>query len=140
VLHIPLYNQLIFTVPHLSQVMGRAESLGFSIADLSFDRQNAVLTTEGGARNRGQPLWLPVGCRLASRGVCNYCRHIDWQVSAAAQVSDALVPALSVGSVFISAMGHDVSSEQYNEFNLAACGTKFSDRSVASRYFTLLMV
>ena len=42
------------------------------------------------------PFGLSVGCRLASRGVCNHCRHIDWQVSAAAQVSDALVPALSV--------------------------------------------
>jgi hypothetical protein len=85
VLHIRLYNQLTFTVPHLLQFMARTESLRFGSAKLSFYQDNFILTADRGGQNRINPFCVAIGCR-----------HVDWQVSAAAQIFNALVPALSV--------------------------------------------
>ena len=105
VLNIWFYNQLIFTVPHLLQFMGRTESLRFNFARLSFYRENVILTADGGEQNKINPFGVTIGCR-----------HVDWQVSAAAQIFGSLVPALSVVERLSLSFGdHDVSSEEHNE-------------------------
>jgi hypothetical protein len=105
VLNIWFYNQLIFTVPHLLQFMGRTENLRFGFARLSFYRENVILTADGGEQIKINPFSVTIGCR-----------HIDWQVSAAAQIFGALVPALSVVERLSLSYGdHDVSSEERNE-------------------------
>ena len=105
-LHIRLYNQLTFTVPHLLQFMGRTENLRFGSAKLSFYLDNLILTANGSTQNRINLLGVEIGCK-----------HVDWQVSAAAQVFNALVPALSVVErLSLSYEEHGASSEQqHNE-------------------------
>ena len=105
-LHIRLYNQLTFTAPHLLQFMGRTENLRFGSAKLSFYPDNIILTANGSRQNRISLLGVEIGCR-----------HVDWQVSAAAQVFNALVPALSVVErLSLGYEEHNASSEQqHNE-------------------------
>ena len=106
VLHIRLYNQLTFAVPHLFQFIGRTENLRFGSAKLSFYPDNVTLTADNGGPNRINPFGVAIGCR-----------HVDWQVSAAAQVFNALVPALSVVErLSLGYEEHNASSEQqHNE-------------------------
>jgi hypothetical protein len=105
VLNILFYNQLTFTVPHLLQFIGRTENLRFRAARLSFYPENVILTADGDEENKINSFDVRIGCR-----------HVDWQVSAAAQIFGALVPALSVVEhLFLSFDDHDVSSEERNE-------------------------
>jgi len=106
VLNIWFYNQLTFAVPHLSRFIGRTENLRFGFARLSFYRENVILTADGdGQQNKIDPFSVTIGCR-----------HVDWQVSAAAQIFGALMPALSaVERLSLSFGDHDVSSEERNE-------------------------
>jgi hypothetical protein len=105
VLNIWFYNQLTFTAPHLLQFIGRTENLRFGFARLSFDRENVILTADGDEQNKISPFGVKINCR-----------HVDWQVSAAAQIFGALMPALSVVERLSLSYGdHDVSSEERNE-------------------------
>ena len=104
-LNIWFYNQLTFTAPHLFQFMNRTENLRFGFAKLSFDRENVILVTD----DHGP-------CKVSPLSVTINCRHVDWQVSAAAQISGALMPALSVVERLSLDYGdHDLSSEEHNE-------------------------
>jgi len=105
VLNVRLSNQLSFTVPHLFQFIKRTESLRPDFFQIFFNR-NAVLLSAN-SQDKVKHLSLEVGCR-----------HIDWQVSAAAQVFHALVAILSITEHL--ALGydeHDRSSEHHNEIN-----------------------
>jgi hypothetical protein len=105
VLNIWFYNQLTFAAPHLLQFIGRTENLRFGFARLSFDRENVILTADGDEQNQISPFRVKIDCR-----------HVDWQVSAAAQIFGALMPALSVVErLSLSNGDHDVSSEERNE-------------------------
>ena len=105
VLNIWFYNQLTFTAPHLLQFMIRTNTVRFGSAKLSFGRENVNLTAEDDERNGIKPFSLIISCT-----------HADWQVSAAAQISGALLPALSVVErLSLNYVDDDVSSEEHNE-------------------------
>jgi len=105
VFNIWLYNQLIFSVPHLLQFIGRTENLRFDSAILSFYQEYVFLTADGGERNKINPFAVAIRCS-----------HVDWQVSAAAQIFNALVPALSeVERLSLSYRNHEALSEERNE-------------------------
>ena len=105
VLNIWFYNQLTFPTPHLLQFMNRTKNIRFGFAKLSFGRENVNLTEEDDGRNIIKLFDLIISCR-----------HFDWQVSAAAQISGALMPALSVVERLSLDYGvHDLSSEEHNE-------------------------
>ena len=105
VLEIRFYNQLTFTVTHLSRFIGRTESLSFDAATLHFYRETVVLTMDGDEQNKTKKFRVTI-----------VCRHVDWQVSAAAQIFGALMPALSVVErLSLSHGDHDVPSDEHNE-------------------------
>ena len=104
-LNIWFYNQLTFTIPHLSQFIDRTENLRFGFARLSFYQENVILMADGDKQNKTNPFGVTIGCR-----------QVDWQVSAAAQVLGALMPALSVlERLSLSYGDHGVSSKERNE-------------------------
>ena len=108
-IQIRLSNQLNFMVPHLSQFMSRAEDLTgtFSITRLFFYREAVFLAMDSLEGGRFTPFHVTVGCR-----------HIDWQVSAAAQIFNTLVHVVSVVKrLVIDYEEHDLSSEQHNGIN-----------------------
>ncbi|KAI0247549.1 hypothetical protein BJV78DRAFT_909858 [Lactifluus subvellereus] len=104
-LQIELFNQVTFTVPRLLQFMGTSETLSFSTVQLAFDNDFAQLVA---FTLRGQ--WFyPFRLQIM-------CRHLDWQVSSATQILDALQSVLSVvEQVTLSHTVHDQSSEWHNE-------------------------
>jgi hypothetical protein len=107
VLKLQLFNQLSFTVPHLFQFINRTESLRFNFSQLFFHRDTVVLTADSPKGDRVNHLYLGVGCR-----------HVDWQVSAAAQIFNVLMLILSMTEdLALSYEEHDLSSEQHNEIN-----------------------
>ena len=104
-LNIWFYNQLTFTVPHLSQFIDRTENLRFGFARLSFYQGNVILMADGDEQNKTNPFGMKIDCR-----------QVDWQVSAAAQVLGALMPALSVVERLPLSYGdRGVSSKERNE-------------------------
>ena len=107
VLKVQLFNQLSFTVPHLFQFINKTESLKFNFSQLFLHRDTVVLSANSQKGDRVNHLHLAVSCR-----------HVDWQVSAAAQIFNALVPILSITeSLALGYEEHDLSSEQHNEIN-----------------------
>jgi len=106
-IQIQLFNQLNFTVPHLLQFMNRTENLTFSFARLFFERKNVILTMDSLKGGRFVPFKVAVSCR-----------HVDWQVSVAEQIFNALVPVLSmVEDLTFNYEERDPSSEQHNGIN-----------------------
>jgi hypothetical protein len=79
-LNIWFYNQLTFTVPHLSQFIDRTENLRFGFARLSSYQENVVLMADGDEQKQNQPFWrddrLQTG-RLASLSCSTgfWCAH-----------------------------------------------------------------
>jgi hypothetical protein len=110
VLNIWFYNQLTFTVPHLSRFICRSEKLRFAFARLSFYRGSVVLTADGDEEKNET--------NSNSFRVTIGCRDVDWKLSAAAQIFGALMPALSVVerlSLNYHGGDHDVPLEERNE-------------------------
>jgi len=106
-IQIQLFNQLNFMVPHLLQFMNRMENLTFSFARLFFERKYVILTMDSLKGGRFVPFKVTVGCR-----------QVDWQVSAAAQIFNVLVPVLSmVEDLAFVYEEHDPLSEQHNGIN-----------------------
>ncbi|KAI0245518.1 hypothetical protein BJV78DRAFT_1287661 [Lactifluus subvellereus] len=104
-LQIYLFNQLTFTVPRLLQFMGTSETLIFSTVRLAFGNDFAELVAVKPEKQR----WCPFAVRIM-------CRHLDWQVSSAAQILDTLQPVLSVvEDLVLTHVEHDRSSEWHNE-------------------------
>jgi len=106
-IQIQLFNQLTFAVPQLLQFINRTENLTFSFARLFFEREKVILTMDSLKRGRFIPFEVAVSCR-----------HVDWQVSAAEQFFNALVPVLSmVEDLAFTYEERDPSSEQHNGIN-----------------------
>ncbi|KAI0246812.1 hypothetical protein BJV78DRAFT_1286045 [Lactifluus subvellereus] len=102
-LNIKLFNQQTFTVPHLSQFMGPSETLSFSTVRLTFDNYSAHLEAVEPEGQRRCEVWI-------------MCRHLDWQVSFAAQILDTLQLVLSVvEKLVLRHRRHRESSEWHNE-------------------------
>ncbi|KAI0246011.1 hypothetical protein BJV78DRAFT_1286853 [Lactifluus subvellereus] len=104
-LNIELFNQQTFTVPHLLQFVGTPETLSFSTIRLAFENDFARLVV---FPLEGQEIY-PFTVQIM-------CRHLDWQVSSAAQIFDTLQPVLSVvEKLTLSHVEHNQSSEWHNE-------------------------
>ena len=104
-LHIRLFSQLTFTVPHLLQFIDTSETLSFSTVHLAFRNDVAELLTFPLERQRYYPFYVRI-----------MCRHLDWQVSSAAHILDILQPVLSaVEELRLSHEEHNRSSEWHNE-------------------------
>jgi hypothetical protein len=106
-LKVRLFNQPSFTVSHLSQFINRTESLRPVFSQVFFYGDTVILSANSRQGDKVSHLSLAV-----------VCRHIDWQVSAAAQIFNALVPILSLTvRLTLGYKEHDRSSEHHNEIN-----------------------
>ncbi|KAI0246811.1 hypothetical protein BJV78DRAFT_97603 [Lactifluus subvellereus] len=104
-LFIGLFNQLTFTVPRLLQFMGTTETLSFSAVRLTFGNDFAQLA----ALQLGEEMSDPFTVQIR-------CKHLDWQVSFAAQILDTLQPVLAVVEKFmLKHREHSQSSEWHHE-------------------------
>jgi hypothetical protein len=105
-LDIMLFNQLTFTLPRLLLFMGTSEeNLGFSAVKLAFRNNDAQLVAFRLEERKSYPFRLQI-----------MCRHLDWQVSSAAQILNTLQPILSgVEKLTLIYGEHYRSSEWHNE-------------------------
>jgi hypothetical protein len=96
-LNIEFFKQLTFSVPRLLQFMNRTENLRFD---------NPVITF----RDKHIDVWTSVF------GVSVDCWYLDWQVSSAAQISNALSQVFSAVEVLTLVYEvHSQSSEEHND-------------------------
>ena len=102
-LEIQLFKQLTFSVPSLQQFMNRT-NLRFDKAVIMF--KDDVIFAEIFSREADT-------CRL---GISVDCWHLDWQVSSAAQISNALSQVFSTVELLTLRHGvHSRSSEEHND-------------------------
>ncbi|KAI9432060.1 hypothetical protein H4582DRAFT_1126248 [Lactarius indigo] len=83
-LHITLFNQIVFTLPHLSHLIDITEGLKLHAARVFFERNEASITTANNTLLLNGPFYLRV-----------MCKQLDWQINCVAQICSALMPALS---------------------------------------------
>ena len=86
VLDVTFFNQLSFTIPHLSHFTNAIEGLKHPDAKIAFNRDMVSLCT------RAHWKWGN-GYRYFSLQVM--CKPFDWQIDCAAQICRALLPVLS---------------------------------------------
>ena len=79
---ITFFNQLTFTLPHLTQFTGTTERLRRPVANIIFDRGVSFIVNSGGPGEGTFSLHIS-------------CKHFDWQIYSATQVCTALVPISS---------------------------------------------
>jgi hypothetical protein len=109
-LHVFFFVQLTFFVPHLLQFMNTTETpnLRLSNAKLDFSSDQVVVTTyPHDEADFSQTLYIRV-----------LCPHLDWQVSAMAQICNSLNQIFSaVEHLTLSYEPHSQSSEEHDEFD-----------------------
>ena len=104
-LQVSLFSQLTFAVPRLLQFIDTSEILSFRTIRLIFHNHFAHLVVSEAEGQRSYFFELQI-----------MCRHLDWQVSSAAQIFDTLQPVLSVvEKLTLNHEGHSQSSEWHNE-------------------------
>ena len=102
-LHIRLLEQPTFSVPRFSQFMNTAENLRLYGAKVMFKDEEIEL------------MMFPRGTNTVVFGIRVYCWHLDWQVSSAAQIFNALSQAFSpVEHLTIIHRQHIHSPEEHN--------------------------
>jgi hypothetical protein len=84
-LSITLFNQLAFTLPHLSHFTNTVAGLRQSVANVSFTPEGVSIFIRHPEQPVDRVFTLTVNCR-----------EFDWQIDSAAQVCSVLMPALSV--------------------------------------------
>ena len=108
-LNINFYNQLSFSVPRLLQFIVGAEH---------FRLGNAVLTFSDKLVGAGvYPYGVSFGATNEyALGVVVLCRHLDWQASSIAQISNSLTQIFSaVEHLYLQHNVHSESSEEHND-------------------------
>jgi len=104
-LQILFYNQLRFPLPHLLQFLSAAENLRFNSARLMF-QEEAVFVR----------MYPYDGAKMCSLYMQVTCRHLDWQVTSAAQIFKALRTVLiAVEHLTLEYGRYLTSSEWQNE-------------------------
>ncbi|KAH9172508.1 hypothetical protein EDB89DRAFT_2069590 [Lactarius sanguifluus] len=83
-LEITLFNQIFFTLPHLSHFINMTGQLRPDAAEVSFGRDVLAIVMDHSIRLGDEHFILRV-----------MCKQLDWQIDCAAQVCSALMPALS---------------------------------------------
>ena len=102
---IVFFNQLTFSVPRLLHFVGATENLRFKTAKFKFSDGHVDLEVYPREEVEMYALFIVVNC----------C-HLDWQVSFAAQIINALSPVLSaVEQLTFEHEVHGQSSEEHNE-------------------------
>jgi hypothetical protein len=101
---VEFFNQLIFAVPRLLSFMQTSQNLQFYAVKLVCRRDYVRL--QGGSQliTRKYPLDLEI-----------LCRHLDWQISSAIQILDALSPVLSAVEHVTLIVNSDESSRCHDE-------------------------
>jgi hypothetical protein len=103
-LRIYLFNQLTFSVPRLPQLMNTSENLRFDSAVIKF-REKDISMLMSFREAYPYPFTLMVNCW-----------HLDWQVSSAAQICNALSQVSSaVDHLTLEHKVHSQSSEEHND-------------------------
>ncbi|KAH8999889.1 hypothetical protein EDB86DRAFT_3075578 [Lactarius hatsudake] len=87
-LGITVFNQVAFTLPHLSHFTNTTEGLKLPIASVIFEY--GAVSVVADQRDRQQ--WADGPPSFSFRVIC---REFDWQVDCAAQICNALMPVLS---------------------------------------------
>ncbi|KAI9435925.1 hypothetical protein H4582DRAFT_490491 [Lactarius indigo] len=88
-LAITLFNQVAFTLPHLSHFTNITEGFKHPIANVIFEHDAVSVVAD--QRDRQHQANGPPSFSLRV-----LCREFDWQVDCAAQICNALIPTLSV--------------------------------------------
>ena len=102
-LYITFFNQLSFTVPRLLQFLATSETLSCNTVRLTFHNDSAQFMAFQPREDHS--FWVNITCR-----------HLDWQVSSAAQILNTLQPVLSVvEKLTLLHVQPDLSSEWHNE-------------------------
>ena len=102
-LQIAFPNQLTFSIPCLLQFMHTTENLRFNYATFLFHDESVIV---GGFPDE----------KTYSFDIAVNCWHLDWQVSSAAQISNALSQKFStVEHLYFGHEAHSRSSEEHNE-------------------------
>jgi len=83
-LHVTLFMQIVFALPHLSHFVNITEKIKSNTADVIFGRESVSIIAPRGAQPVNRTIFVSVKCR-----------QLDWQIECATQVCSALVPALS---------------------------------------------
>ncbi|KAF8468600.1 hypothetical protein DFH94DRAFT_816366 [Russula ochroleuca] len=104
-LAIYFFHQLTFSVPRLLQFLNTTENLRFESAKFEFLRKDVYVKVYP----RGE-------AEMYALALIVHCWHLDWQVSSAAQISDALSRIFSeVEHLTLEHKEHSLSSEEHNE-------------------------
>ena len=104
-LEIEFFSQLTIAIPRLGQFMKATENLIFESVKIGFSKGGAYVDVY----RRGE-----AGMNVLSITV--YCRHLDWQVSSVAQISDSLGQMFSAVEHLTLEHGvHIWSSEEHDE-------------------------
>jgi len=105
-LHVQFFEQLTFSVPRLVQFMNTTENFRFDRAVLDFIDKRVCVETHLRETN------------AYAFSIKVYCWHLDWQVSSAVQISDALSQVLSVvNHLDVRHKVHTRSSEEHNDID-----------------------
>ena len=105
-LQIVVFNQLTFSVPHLLQYVDTSENLRFKSARFKFSDGNVDVEV------------YPHEAEIYALSFTVNCCHLDWQVSSAAQIFNALSPVFSaVEHLTFEYREHSRSSEEHNEID-----------------------
>ncbi|KAN0137486.1 hypothetical protein V8E53_004537 [Lactarius tabidus] len=83
-LSVTFFNQIDFTLPHLSRFVNITEQIKPNTAEVSFGRDAVSIIMEHSTRHHDQHFILRV-----------MCKQLDWQIDCAAQVCSALTPVIS---------------------------------------------
>ena len=98
------FNQITFSVARLLQFVNAIEVLTFKSAKFMFSEKDVLVDVYPHEEAEMYALSLIV-----------FCCHLDWQVSAAAQISNSLSPAFStVENLTLEHRVHSQSSEEHN--------------------------
>jgi hypothetical protein len=104
-LNVHFFNQLRFSVPHLRQFMTTTENFRFSSVRFLFYHEAVAVF-----------VYPQVGDRLVNFNVEVTCKHLDWQVSAVAQIFNDLGPLFpAVVDLALEHREHTLSSEGHNQ-------------------------
>jgi hypothetical protein len=105
-LRIRLFKQHTFSVPRLPQFMNATENLRFDSAEIEFSNKQARVET-----------YIRETDAFAF-AIKIDCWHLDWQVSSAAQISNALSQVFSaVEHLALEHQVHSQSSEEHDDVN-----------------------
>lgn len=104
-LNIHYFNQLSFSVPRLLQFMTTTENLTFSSVRILFYHEAVAVF-----------VYPHVEARLVNFNVEVTCKHLDWQVSAMAQIVNNLRSSFhAVEDLALDHRVHTLSSEMHNQ-------------------------